>query len=73
MTNLLDAKGLICPMPVLKAKKALKKLSVGDILIVEATDPSARKDFPAFCETTGYDLINVTESQDVLTFEIKKT
>ncbi len=49
----LDATGLICPLPVLRAKKALKPLAAGQTLRVIATDPASAKDFPAFCEATG--------------------
>ncbi len=49
----LDCRDLICPMPVLKARKALKSLQDGDVLTVIATDPAAEKDLAAFCEATG--------------------
>jgi tRNA 2-thiouridine synthesizing protein A len=54
---ILDAKGLNCPLPILKAKKALKELPTGGTLEVQATDPGAVKDFEAFCRTTGNDLV----------------
>ena len=49
----LDARGLKCPLPVLKARRALKEVPPGGILRVLATDPGAEKDFVHFCETTG--------------------
>ena len=52
-THTLDAKDLTCPLPVLRARKAMKHLAPGDILEVAATDPAAVRDFPAFCEATG--------------------
>lgn len=55
----LDARGLLCPMPVLKARKALKALSPGQVLAVQADDPAAHKDFPAFSEATGHALVAV--------------
>jgi tRNA 2-thiouridine synthesizing protein A len=70
---LLDAKGLRCPLPVLKARKAMKALPVGAVLRVLATDPGAVKDFEAFCKTTGYRLVGTSQAGDVLTFDIEKT
>lgn len=49
----LDATGLKCPMPVLRARRALKPLQSGERLLVQADDPASVKDFPAFCEMTG--------------------
>ncbi|HZT18920.1 MAG TPA: sulfurtransferase TusA family protein [Dongiaceae bacterium] len=53
----LDARGLKCPLPVLKARRALKEVPPGGILRVLATDPGAEKDFAHFCETTGCELV----------------
>lgn len=72
-TQLLDAKGLICPLPVLRARKALKGLGPGDVLEVEATDPGADKDFRAFCEATGNRLLLAEESGGVYRFRIERT
>lgn len=58
----LDATGLKCPMPVLRARRALKPLEVGAVLRLLADDPAAAKDVPAFCKTTGNALI---ETQDL--------
>ncbi len=68
----LDAKGLLCPLPVLRARKALKALAPGDVLVVEATDPSAPKDFAAFCETTGNRLLSSTEADGVFRIEVER-
>ena len=68
----LDVKGLKCPLPVLRAKKALAPLEPGAILDVEATDPAALKDFPAFCEMTGNVLLESTAEGEVLRFRIRK-
>jgi tRNA 2-thiouridine synthesizing protein A len=70
---ILDAKGLRCPLPVLKARKAMKDLPVGSTLRVLATDPGAIKDFEAFCKTTGYRLLAASQDEDLLTFDIQKT
>jgi len=67
----LDAKGLICPLPVLRARKRLAALEAGDVLTVEATDPSAKADFVAFCTATGHRLLDITEESGVLTIRIE--
>jgi tRNA 2-thiouridine synthesizing protein A len=70
--TILDAKGLRCPLPVLKARKAMKDLPVGATLRVLATDSGAIKDFEAFCKTTGHQLLSASQNGDVLTFDIQK-
>jgi len=70
--TILDARGLRCPLPVLKARKALKELPAGAILRVLATDPGAIKDFQAFCKTTGHALLSSDQTGDVLSFDIRK-
>jgi len=71
--QVLDAKGLNCPLPILRAKKALKDMSTGAVLEIIATDPGAVKDFQAFCRTTGNELVSSAEDGDIYTFEIRKT
>ncbi len=73
MTTTLDTKGLNCPLPVLKAKKAINGLAAGDTLQVLATDPGAVKDFEAFCRATGHELLESGEDEGVYSFLIKKT
>jgi len=68
----LDAKGLRCPLPVLKARKALREVAAGGVLRVLATDPGAAKDFEHFCKTTGSELLSVRDEDGVLIFEIRK-
>ena len=68
----LDATGLKCPMPVLRARRALKPLSAGDVLRLTADDPAAAADIPAFCETTGHELVETGQEGAVLTFLIRK-
>ncbi len=67
-----DAKGLNCPLPILRAKKALKELAPGKTLEVLATDPGAVKDFQAFCRTTGNDLVESTTEGNVFRFLIRR-
>ena len=57
--HLLDAKGLNCPLPILKAKKMLKDVPTGETLRILATDPGSVADFAAFCRTTGNELVEV--------------
>ena len=70
--NVLDTSGLKCPLPVLKAKKALKQLSKGEKLKVIATDPGAIKDFHHFCEVTGDSLEKVSNNDGTIIFVISK-
>jgi tRNA 2-thiouridine synthesizing protein A len=69
----LDATGLLCPLPVLKARRALKPLAPGAVLEVLATDPGAVKDFAHFCETTGCELLESSEQPGgLLRFRLRK-
>jgi tRNA 2-thiouridine synthesizing protein A len=68
----LDATGLLCPLPVLKARRALRDVPAGGILEVLATDPGATKDFEHFCHTTGCELLEAGEVGGVLRFRLKK-
>lgn len=68
----LDARGLKCPLPVLKARKAMKALAEGEVLEVLATDPSAPQDFRSFCDTTGHRLSDISESDGVYRFLVEK-
>jgi tRNA 2-thiouridine synthesizing protein A len=68
----LDARGLKCPLPVLKARRALKDLPAGGLLRVLATDPGATKDFAHFCETTGCILVESGQEGEVLSFVLSK-
>jgi tRNA 2-thiouridine synthesizing protein A len=69
----LDATGLLCPLPVLKARRALKPLGSGAILEVLATDPGATKDFEHFCQTTGCVMLEASEQPGgVLRFVMRK-
>ena len=70
--NVLDTSGLRCPVPVLKAKKALKLLSAGEKLKIIATDPGAIQDFHHFCEVTGDLLEKVSNNDGTITFIISK-
>jgi len=71
--QVLDVKGLNCPLPILRAKEALKDVTVGGTLEVIATDPGAVKDFEAFCRTTGHELLESKTEGRVFSFVIKRT
>ncbi len=68
----LDAKGLNCPLPILKAKKAINTLPPGGTLEVLATDPGAVKDFAAFSRTTGHELIEQSVEGNVYRFVLRR-
>ena len=68
----LDATGLNCPLPILRAKKALGTLEAGQILHIIATDPGSVKDFEAFAKQTGHELLESGEEGGKYSFYIKK-
>ena len=68
----LDARGLNCPLPILRAKKALGEMTSGEVLRILATDPGAVKDFQAFAKQTGNDLLSHSEADKEFTFFMKK-
>lgn len=73
MTQVLDTKGLNCPLPILKTKKAIQALPAGETLEVHATDPGSVKDMEAFCRSTGNQLLSSTDEGGVFKFQIKKS
>ena len=68
----LDTRGLTCPLPILKAKKAIGSVPVGGTLEVLATDPGSREDFVVFARTTGHDLIEDGEEGGVFRFVLRR-
>jgi tRNA 2-thiouridine synthesizing protein A len=72
MDKELDVKGLNCPLPILRAKKALADMTSGQTLRVVATDPGSVKDFAAFCKQTGNTLLSSEDSGKEFTFVISK-
>jgi TusA-related sulfurtransferase len=67
-----DARGLLCPLPILRAKKALAEMESGQILKILATDPSAQRDFSAFAQQTGNALVQASLEDSVFTFLIRR-
>ena len=70
MLKTLNTKGYKCPFPVLKAKKEIKKLSKGDTLVVESTDPLSKLDFKFFCKNTGHKLTKIKKRKNIFIIEI---
>ena len=71
-TQTLDARGMNCPLPILRTKKALSALSRGETLAVTATDPGSLKDMQAFCKQTGNELVSSSTNQGEFEFLIRK-
>jgi tRNA 2-thiouridine synthesizing protein A len=68
----LDVKGLNCPLPILRTKKALSEMSSGQVLRVLATDPGALKDFHAFAKQTGNQLLSDSVTEEALEFYFQR-
>lgn len=68
-----DATGLNCPMPLLKAKQALNRLEVGATLCVRATDPGSERDFEVFARQSGHDLLSASREGGVFLYLLRKT
>ena len=71
-TQELDARGLNCPLPILRAKKAIAGLAEGDTLRVLATDPGSQKDMESFCRQTGNELMESTRLDGDFVFIVRK-
>lgn len=68
----LDAKGLACPMPVVRARKVMKEMEAGEVLEIVATDKGSVADLAAWSKSGGHELLEQTEEAGVFTFLIKK-
>ena len=68
----IDCAGLLCPLPVLKARKRLLQMPEGSLLYVRATDPMAAIDLPHFCTEAGHSLITTTQEGDVQIYLIRR-
>lgn len=67
-----DAKGLNCPLPILRTKKALTGMASGQVLRILATDPGSAKDFEAFARQTGNELVSSVQHEQTYTFLLRK-
>lgn len=72
MTHALDTTGLLCPLPVLKARKRLKSLTAGEVLELTADDPASVIDVPHFCDEAGHELVSMDSRDDLHIFVIRK-
>ena len=72
VNKVFDAKGLACPMPVVKAKKAMDELTSGQVLEIQTTDKGSKSDLPAWSKASGHTVIDMKEENGVLTFWIQK-
>lgn len=72
VTKILDAKGLACPMPVVRARKAMNEIEAGEVLEIQATDKGSVGDMAAWSKSGGHDLLEQKEEDGVFTFWIKK-
>ena len=70
--TVLDAKGLSCPMPLLRTKKEIGKMGAGEVLQVDGTDPGSRNDIPGWCERAGHEYLGEKEESGYISFFIKK-
>ena len=67
-----DARGLVCPLPIFRTKKALSEMASGEVLKIVATDPGSVIDFQVFAEQTGNDLLEMSEADEAFIFYLKK-
>jgi len=68
----LDLKGLLCPMPVIKLAKAIKEISIGEAIEAFATDPGVMADIPAWCRTTGNELVTLEKIEKQFRFVVRR-
>jgi tRNA 2-thiouridine synthesizing protein A len=68
----LDCFGLMCPMPIIKTSQTLKKMKVGQVLEINATDKGIKQDMPAWCKTTGNECLSIEEKNDEIKVYVKK-
>jgi tRNA 2-thiouridine synthesizing protein A len=71
-TQTLDARGMNCPLPILRTKKALSGMGTGETLAITSTDPGSIKDMQAFCKQTGNELVSSNANQGEFVFLVRK-
>jgi len=69
----LDLKGLLCPMPIVKMAKAIKEIQIGDTIEAVATDPGVMADIPAWCRTTGNELVTLEKLDKQFHFIVRRS
>lgn len=70
--KILDLKGLLCPMPVVKLAQAVKNLPIGGVIEATATDPGVLADIPAWAKTSGNELVEISRQEKVIHFTVKR-
>lgn len=73
VTITLDTSGKCCPMPMVEANKAIKKLAEGDVIQIIATDPGTLSDIPSWCERTGNELVSYSEQNSTYEYYVRKS
>ena len=71
--KMLDVKGLLCPLPVIRLSKAIKEIDVGQVIEMQATDPGSQPDMDAWAKNTGHTLLDSSVDGQVFTFWVKRT
>jgi len=71
--KVLDVKGLLCPLPVIKLSKAIKEIEIGQVVEMQATDPGAEPDMDAWAKNTGHELVETAVEGDVFLFWVRRT
>jgi len=69
----LDLKGLLCPMPIIKVARAIKEVNVGETLEAFASDPGVMADFPAWCRSTGHELVTLEKQDKQFRFVVRRS
>ncbi len=72
ISKTLDVKGVLCPLPVIKARQSIAAVEVGGILEILATDPTAREDIPAWTRKSGHEVVILEEEDEILKFYIRR-
>ena len=68
----LDLKGLLCPMPIVKMAKAIKGIEIGQVIEAEASDPGVMADIPAWCKSTGNELVKMEKVEKTIKFWVRR-
>jgi len=72
ISQTLDVKGVLCPVPVIKARQSITQVEVGGILEILATDPSTREDIPAWTKRSGHEIVTMKEEDEILKFYVRR-
>lgn len=67
----LDARRMLCPMPVIRAQEKVEQLRVGDTLTIQCTDPGAVHDIPAWCRVNGHEVLDIVQQNDEITIRVR--